>query len=45
MNTQTIGKNIKRLRMEQNITQNQLAKVLGVAFQTVSKWETEVSHS
>lgn len=43
MNTQTIGKNIRRLRTEQNITQNQLARALGVAFQTVSKWETEAT--
>lgn len=43
MNTQTIGKNIRRLRMEQNITQSQLAQALGVAFQTVSKWETEAT--
>lgn len=43
MNEQTIGKNIKRLRLEQNITQNQLAQTLGIAYQTVSKWETEVT--
>lgn len=43
MNTQTIGKNIRQLRIRQQITQEQLARALGVSFQTVSKWETEVT--
>lgn len=43
MNEQTIGKNIRRLRLAQNITQSQLAQTLGVAYQTVSKWETEAT--
>lgn len=43
MNTQTIGKNIRQLRIRQQITQDQLARALGVSFQTVSKWETEAT--
>ena len=34
-----IGTNIKRLRHENNMTQEQLANRLGVAFQSVSRWE------
>lgn len=41
----TIGKNLKRLRREKNITQDQLADILGVSYQSVSRWETGVSHS
>lgn len=36
----TIGKNLKRLRREKNITQDQLADILGVSYQSVSRWET-----
>ncbi len=39
MNTLTIGANIKKLRGERNITQQQLADAVGVTFQAVSKWE------
>ena len=41
----TIGSNIKRLRMNKGITQEQLGEVLGVSSQAVSKWENEGSHS
>ena len=34
-----ISSNIKRLRREADLTQEQLADVLGVSFQSVSKWE------
>jgi transcriptional regulator with XRE-family HTH domain len=34
-----ISSNIKRLRRETDLTQEQLADVLGVSFQSVSKWE------
>ena len=39
-----IGENIKRLRMEQNMTQRALAFQLGVSDQAVSKWETGKSY-
>jgi transcriptional regulator with XRE-family HTH domain len=34
-----ISKNISRLRKQYGITQEQLAKRLGVSYQAVSKWE------
>ena len=34
-----IGINIKGLRKEKDLTQEQLAEILGVSFQAVSKWE------
>jgi len=34
-----LSSNIKRLRREADFTQEQLAEVLGVSFQSVSKWE------
>ncbi len=35
-----IGKNIKKLREERMVTQEQLASKLSVSYQAVSKWET-----
>ncbi len=35
-----LSENIKRLRLEKNLTQEQLAEKLGVSAQAVSKWET-----
>jgi|GEM_PF-6481133 len=35
----TIGENIKRLRREKNVTQEQLAETLSVSTAAVSKWE------
>ena len=40
-----IGKNIKQLRVAQNMTQRALAFQLGVSEQAVSKWETGVSQT
>jgi len=39
-----IGRNIKRLRLAQNMTQRQLAYQLQVSIQAVSKWERGVSY-
>ncbi len=41
----TFGEKIARLRKEQNYTQEQLAQLLSVSRQSVSKWESEISHS
>ena len=38
-----IGKKIKQLRRDADLTQEQLGDLLGVAYQTVSKWETGIS--
>ena len=35
----TIGENIKKLRLEKGITQEQLAEILNVSNAAVSKWE------
>lgn len=42
MNTE-LGKKIKQLRLLKGITQDTLAKVLNVSYQTVSKWENSIS--
>lgn len=36
---------IAELRHRKNITQQQLAEIVGVSFQTISKWETGGSYS
>lgn len=38
-----IGKQIKTLRLKKNVKQDELADYLGVSYQAVSKWETEMS--
>ena len=37
----TIGKTIKRLRRERDITQRQLAEYLGISPKAVSQWECD----
>ena len=39
INNKTIGETIARLRLERDMTQQQLASVIGVSHQAVSKWE------
>ena len=39
MEQENIQKFIKQLRKEKNLTQKQLADMLGVTYQAVSKWE------
>lgn len=38
-----IGKKIKELRLKNDMTQEKLADRLGIAYQTVSKWETGIT--
>ncbi|MBI9100041.1 MAG: helix-turn-helix transcriptional regulator [Spirochaetaceae bacterium] len=39
MNTEQIGKLIRQLRLEKDMTQKDLAKILNITDQAVSKWE------
>lgn len=43
MNT-NLGTNIKTLRKQMNLTQEQLAEALNISSQAVSKWETQSSY-
>ena len=40
-----IGETIKKFRKEREITQEEFAEVLGVSFQSVSRWENRGSLS
>lgn len=40
---ETIGNRISKFRKEKHMTQEELAKLLGVSSQAVSKWETDTS--
>ncbi len=40
----SLSQNIKRLRIEKGMTQEQLANLLGVSAQAVSKWETSETY-
>ena len=39
----TVGKNVKRLRQNKGITQEQLGDALGISGQAISKWENETA--
>ena len=39
-----ISKNLKRLRLQKKLTQEQVAEVLGVSSQTVSRWECNTTY-
>ena len=40
-----IAENIREYRKQRGLTQEQLAEVLSVSRQAVTKWESELSHS
>lgn len=40
---QSIGANIRRLRQQRHFSQKQLAKILGVSYQQLQKYETGVN--
>lgn len=39
MNNELFSRNLRRLRQEKNLTQEQLANILGVSIQSISRWE------
>ncbi len=39
-----IGENIRNCRRKMNLTQEQLAEKLGVSFQSVSRWENDLTY-
>ncbi len=43
--SETMGQVIRRLRKEKDLTQEELAEMLNVSNQAISKWEREFSHS
>ena len=40
----TIGEKIRKLRRDKNMSQNELAEILGVTNQAISKWEKDISN-
>ena len=43
MKKMMIGSRIKKLRQERGMTQEQLAKSIGISFQAISKWENDIA--
>lgn len=41
---ETISKNLKKLRLQKKLTQEQVAEALGVSSQTVSRWECNTTY-
>lgn len=39
----TVGEKIKLARINENLSQSELAKAIGVTYQTISKWELNKS--
>lgn len=39
-----IGENIRNLRQEKNMTQEELAKLLCISMQSVSRWENKLNY-
>lgn len=42
--TTTIGTNLRKLRLKKGLTQEQVAEVLGVSAQAISRWENNTSY-
>ena len=42
--TMTLGDKLSKLRKENNYTQEQLADILGVSRQAISKWESNITY-
>ena len=40
----TLGEKLSKLRKENNYTQEQLAEILGVSRQSISKWESDIAY-
>lgn len=41
----SLGSNLYHTRKKNDLSQENVAEKLGISRQTISKWETEVSHS
>ena len=39
-----LGKNLRQLRRDRDLTQEELAEVLGVSYQSVSRWENDTCY-
>ena len=40
----TLGEKLSKIRKENNYTQEQLAEILGVSRQSISKWESDIAY-